>query len=90
MIAIDSGSSKDIDSWMHLVQKVSSSFSGLETEDALAEHRQTVLDFMDRQEAIVNCPCKKTKCERHGNCDACRAYHTGSKRKRPCERTKNS
>lgn len=35
-----------------------------------------------------NCPCKKKKCERHGDCDACRAYHAESKRKRPCERTK--
>ena len=35
-----------------------------------------------------NCPCKKKKCERYGNCDACRAYHAESKRKRPCERTK--
>lgn len=194
MISIDYGSAKDIDSWMRLVEMVSSSFPGLETEEALAEHRQKVLDFMSRQEAIcakqddeivgvllfsrennmlcflavdpafrrqhiaekmfrfmlpqmstgkpitvttyregvpegiaarafykrigftegklteefgspvqefvwkaadtmtgkVNCPCKKTKCERHGNCDACRAYHARSKRKRPCERTKNN
>ncbi len=32
----------------------------------------------------VACPCKKVKCERHGNCEACRAYHAASKRKRPC------
>lgn len=52
MISIDYGSSKDVDSWMRLVRTVSSSFPGLETEEALSEHRQTVLDFMDRQEAI--------------------------------------
>ena len=34
----------------------------------------------------VNCPCKKTKCVRHGNCEECRKHHAGSKRKRPCER----
>lgn len=51
-VSIDYGSSKDVDSWMHLVQSVSSSFPGLETEEALAEHRQTVLDFISRQEAI--------------------------------------
>lgn len=192
MIFIDYGSVKDIDQWMRLVQEVSGSFPGLETEEALAEHRQTVLDFMDRQEAVcakqngeivgvllfskennmlcflavdpifrrqriaekmfrfmllqmnadksitvttyregvpegiaarafyqklgfvlgkvtvefgcevqeftlkaaeakavkVNCPCKKARCVRHGNCDACRAYHAESKRRRPCERYK--
>lgn len=52
MISLDYGSAKDIDSWMRLVRRVSGSFPGLETEDALTDHRQTVLDFMDRQEAI--------------------------------------
>ena len=23
----------------------------------------------------TNCPCKRTKCERHGDCDKCREYH---------------
>ena len=23
----------------------------------------------------INCPCKRTKCERYGNCDTCRAHH---------------
>lgn len=192
MNSIDYGSPKDVDSWMRLVRTVSSSFPGLETEEALSEHRQTVLDFMDKQEAIctkqdgkiigvllfsrennmlcflavdpicrrqhiaekmfkfmlphmradkpitvttyregvpegvaarafyqklgfvpgkltvkfgsevqeftlkaaeatavkANCPCKKARCVRHGNCDACRAYHAESKRRRPCERYK--
>lgn len=52
MISIDSGSAKDIHGWMRLVKKVCGSFPGLETEEALAGHRQTVLDFMSRQEAI--------------------------------------
>lgn len=52
MISIDYGSPKDIHSWMRLVRTVSSSFPGLETEEALTEHRQTVLDFVGRQEAI--------------------------------------
>ena len=52
MISLDHGRPKDVDRWMHLVQTVSSSFPGLETEEALTEHRQTVLDFMDKQEAI--------------------------------------
>lgn len=25
----------------------------------------------------IDCPCKRTECERHGNCDACKAYHHG-------------
>lgn len=52
MISIDYGSPKDVNSWMRLVRAVSSGFPGLETEEALAGHRQNVLDFMDRQEAI--------------------------------------
>lgn len=34
-----------------------------------------------------NCPCKKKKCERHGNCDECRKHHAQSKRERPCEKS---
>ena len=36
----------------------------------------------------TDCPCHKKKCERHGNCEACRKHHRESKRKRPvaCER----
>ena len=30
-----------------------------------------------------NCPCKKKKCERHGNCDECRKHHVESKCQRP-------
>lgn len=34
-------------------------------------------------EIRTDCPCPKTKCERHKNCDACRAHH----KKMPyCER----
>lgn len=52
MISIDYGTSKDIDLWMRLVQKVSDSFPGLGTEEALISHRQIVLDFMRNKEAI--------------------------------------
>lgn len=52
MFSLDYGRPEDIGRWMHLVQAVSGSFPGLETEKALAEHRQTVLDFMSRREAI--------------------------------------
>ncbi|NLC78620.1 MAG: hypothetical protein GX683_02685 [Ruminococcaceae bacterium] len=29
----------------------------------------------------ASCPCKRTECERHGNCAACRARHHGDPRK---------
>ncbi|MGN1451539.1 MAG: GNAT family N-acetyltransferase [Eubacteriales bacterium] len=41
---------------MALVRTVRSSFPGLETEESLAEHRHTVLDFMEKREAV----CAKT------------------------------
>ena len=34
---------QDIDGWMNLVCKVKDSFPGLETEDALNEHRSKLL-----------------------------------------------
>ena len=35
-----------------------------------------------------NCPCKREGCERHGNCDECRRFHTECKPELPvfCER----
>lgn len=49
IVSIEYGSSKDADSWMRLVQKVRKSFPGLKTEEALDEHRKTVLEFMGSQ-----------------------------------------
>ena len=43
---------RDIDGWMDLVEQVRDSFPGLETREALEEHRKTVLDFMSRDAAI--------------------------------------
>lgn len=42
----------DIDSWMKLVREVRWNFPGLETEESLTEHRQTVLKFIKSDEAI--------------------------------------
>ena len=33
-----------------------------------------------------SCPCKRTKCERHGNCAACRAHHREKGKMTKCER----
>lgn len=49
---IDFGKYEDIDSWMELVKKVSWNFPGLETEEAIEEHKSVVLEFIDRKSAI--------------------------------------
>ena len=54
---IQLGIEQDIDNWMNLVERVKDSFPGLETKDALNEHRNTVLNFMNRNSAI----CAKEK-----------------------------
>lgn len=46
------GAHSDIESWMELVRKVQANFPGLETETAMEEHRQTVLNFMKDQRAV--------------------------------------
>ena len=43
----------EIDRWMALVDRVKDAFPGLETREALAEHRRTVLGFMERNDAIL-------------------------------------
>jgi hypothetical protein len=35
-----------------------------------------------------NCPCKKTDCQRWGQCDICREYHYSKRKKTFCERKK--
>ena len=46
------GKECEIESWMQLVLKVKDCFPGLETKEALEEHRNTVLEFMRRNAAI--------------------------------------
>lgn len=43
----------DIGQWLQLVKKVRDSFPGLETEESLQEHEETVLQFMKREEATA-------------------------------------
>ena len=52
MDTVMEGTEQDIDSWMALVRSVSGTFPGLETEEALREHRNTVLKFMQQKRAI--------------------------------------
>lgn len=49
---IELGTEQDIDGWMKLVEKVKDTFPGLETREALNEHKNTVLEFMGRASAI--------------------------------------
>ena len=46
------GENSFIDSWMQLVRKVSPNFPGLETEESIEEHQQTVLKFMIKKQAL--------------------------------------
>ena len=46
------GQSDDINSWMTLVRRVSWNFPGLETDKSIEEHKQTVLKFMSKRQAL--------------------------------------
>lgn len=46
------GMHEEIEQWMDVVTQVRWSFPGLETQEALDEHRATVLQFMSRRQAI--------------------------------------
>ena len=46
------GSVCEIEQWMRLVNRVRGNFPGLETQEALDAHRDTVLDFMRKKSAI--------------------------------------
>ena len=46
------GTPADIDPWMALVTAVRDNFPGLETAESLADHRATVLRFMEKRQAL--------------------------------------
>lgn len=46
------GKTSDIDEWMKLVEEMSWNFPGLETIEAINEHRQTVLRFICKEQAL--------------------------------------
>lgn len=46
------GNINDIDNWMVLVDKVKKNFPGLETKEAMVEHKKTVLSFINKESAI--------------------------------------
>lgn len=49
---LEYGNPMDIVLWMELVDYVKCDFPGLETLDKIKEHKNTVLKFMDRKEAL--------------------------------------
>lgn len=46
------GKNTDIDEWMKLVEEISWNFPGLETKEKIDEHRETVLRFMGKEQAL--------------------------------------
>ena len=46
------GKNSDIDEWMKLVKEISWNFPGLETQEKIAEHRETVLRFISKEQAL--------------------------------------
>ena len=49
---IQFGEISDIDNWMKLVEEISWNFPGLETVDKIMEHRNTVLRFIEKGQAL--------------------------------------
>ena len=58
-MTIELSTKRDIDGWMRLVEKVKDAFPGLETRQAMEDHRRTVLEFMESGGAI----CAKEQAE---------------------------
>lgn len=46
------GTPGDIASWIRLVRRVRDNFPGLETEESMKEHEQTVLRFIGKRQAL--------------------------------------
>ena len=49
---VEFGKVSYIDSWMTLVRKISWNFPGLENEEGIIDHRNTVLKFISKNQAI--------------------------------------
>ena len=46
------GKNTDINEWMKLVEEISWNFPGLETKEKIEEHRETVLRFISKEQAL--------------------------------------
>lgn len=49
---VEWGSYDDIDEWMKLVETISWNFPGLETKEKLDDHKETVIRFMGKKQAL--------------------------------------
>ena len=38
----------------------------------------------------IECPCKKVKCDRYGNCDECKKYHHNKNFRKSCKINRSS
>ena len=56
---VEYGTFRNIDSWMELVNEVRWNFPGLETQEAMEDHRKTVLRFMGENRALCVKDCDK-------------------------------
>ena len=52
MYTVVEGMEQDIGSWMELVRVVQWNFPGLDTEEAIEEHKNTVLKFMKQHMTV--------------------------------------
>ena len=46
------GRNQDVDEWMKLVEEISWNFPGLETKEGLNEYRETLLQFIGKDQAL--------------------------------------
>lgn len=49
---IQLGKNTDVDNWMNLVEEISWNFPGLETKEKIKEYRNTVLRFIEKEQAL--------------------------------------
>ena len=51
-VEVQFGKNSDIDEWMKLVNEISWNFPGLETKEKIDDHRETVLRFISKEQAL--------------------------------------
>ena len=51
-MVVQFGEQADIASWINLVKEVKREFPGLETEDAIESHKNTVIEFISQKQAL--------------------------------------
>lgn len=79
------GSPNDIAPWMELVTLMAWNFPGLETQEALEDHKATVLRFMDKKQALCikedGCVLGVLLFSRNRNMICCLGVHPHNRRR---------